>query len=218
MSKRKIDVSGRLEDQIKKMAKKVNDSLYRLEQSGYADDSKIYQNMQHYAIDLNSKYYNVNLDEGRIRVTTDLGRFETLTDLYRYRDTLKSILNAKTRTVSGTKAAISKGKKTFEESIAKRNQPKMSYEEYRDIFKLWRTKVSENKKIKFGSDKVMELIENTNLYALTPEQVEETLKYVAERGTEKMLSKYAKLKHGMWEIKDKKKDKRYHKSRRWKKK
>lgn len=183
---------GSLEDKIKKLAKQVNDSLYRLEKAELQEESKEYQIVQHYAIDKNSDYYNVNLEKGTIRVTKDLKRFKTRADLYRYKETLENIMNAQTRTVSGTRKAMQKAYEKFLQSEAKASNKNMTFDEYRKVFKIYRTKILADGKEHLSSDTVVDLLEHTNIYELSDSAVRKALTRANESGTAAMLDEYFK--------------------------
>ena len=190
------------EDEIKKLAKKVNDSLYRLEKAGLQTESQEYNVIQHYAISKNDKMYNVNTEKGTIRVTRDLSRFKTRDELYRYKSILENILNAKTRTVSGTRKAIKKGYETFQNSLTKSTVPNLTYEEYKNVFKIYRNNVEPDKRDYLGSDVVVDLIENTDIYTLTDEQIADALRYASENSVEQLINdKFYKSSTG-WEYID----------------
>ena len=186
--------TDRLRAEIKAKVKKVNASLRRLEKAGLQDESREYQLIEHYALDKNSPYYNVNLDTGAIRVTTDLSRFESPEDLYRYNNVLNNILNAKTRTVTGTREAMDKAFKTFIESAMHQDRPEMSYDQYTNIFKIYRTKVNPDRKDKAGSDKVVQMIRNTNLYEMDDDDIEAAMRYEFEDTNELQKVKYDEVK------------------------
>ena len=187
------DPTERLKQEIQARVKKVNDSLYRLEKAGLQDESREYQMIEHYALDKDrgyvkgspnfdkeGKYYNVDLDKGIIRATSDLSRFKDAQDLYRYNEVLKNILEAQTRTVSGTNQASKKAYDTFMQSETHKARPEMTHDQFRNIFKIYRTKVNPDRKDKAGSDTVIEMIRNTNLYAMDDDEIEAALKYEFE--------------------------------------
>lgn len=190
----KYTPTDRLKQELKQKVKKVNDSLYRLEKAGIQDESREYQLIEHYALDKNSPYYNVNLDTGAIRATTDLSRFKTPEELYKYMEVLNNILNSQTRTVSGTRAAMNKAYQTFKKSILHQERPELSYDQYTNIFKIYRTKVNPDRKDKAGSDTVMELIRNTNLYDMDDDDIETALKYEFEDTNELQKVQYDDVK------------------------
>lgn len=186
-------------EEIKKKAKKVSNSLYRLEKAGVQNESAMYRTIERYAIDKNSKYYNVNLEKGTIRPTRNLENM-TREELYRYNEILDNILESETRTVSGTRKAIKKGYETFLNSTAHASAPDLTYDKYREIFKIYRTQVADDKKSHFGSQVVLDLIENTDIYTLTADQLADAFTYASEQGVDEMLDNYFTETDERWEF------------------
>lgn len=178
--------------EIRKMVKQVNDSLYRLEKRGLQEESKEYQMIEKYAVDKGYKGYNVNIEKGTIRATKDLSRFESDKELYEYKQILKNILNAQTRTVSGTKKALKKSYEKFRESDVHKKYDDLSFDKYREIFKKWRTNVSKDMKQKFDSSGVINMIEMTNLSTLPIDEVEKVFDYIEQDGLDETLDNYFK--------------------------
>lgn len=193
--------TAKIEREIKLLAKRVNYRMLKLERAGLADLSKEYSNIEHYAVDKNSPFYNVNTDKGTIRATQDLKRFKTDAELYRYKERLESILNAKTITIAGTEQAITKGYEKFKE----KNLGDVSYDEYKNIFRIYKNKIVPNTKNHLSSDVVIDLIKNTNIYEMTDEQIEKALKYTQRYGVPvSTKTRRKKLKpnktNGRWEF------------------
>ena len=181
----------KLESEIRKMVKKVNDSLYRLEKADITDFSREYQMIEHYAVKKNSKMYNVNLERGTIRATKNLKRFKSDEELYRYKEVLKNILNAQTRTVKGAREAMKKAYKTFKESEFYANNPNVSFEDYRRVMKIWRTKVQPDEKAHLSSSDVVEIMEITDLNVISDSGIEKALKYAEEeKSVDSMLKEF----------------------------
>lgn len=183
-------VSKRLEAEIIKLARKVNDRLRRLERAGMQEESQEYRTIERYAVKKNSNYYNVNLDKGTIRATKDFSRFNTASDVYAYKATLEGIINAETSTIRGTKRSIKRSYTNFMESRTHELKPGMTFEQYRNIFKIYRTQVEPDKKDHFSSDTVLDLIENSNLYELTDSQIQQALIYASEQGVDSLIDDY----------------------------
>lgn len=183
-------VSERLENIMKKKIRKVNDRLRRLERAGLQNESQEYLVVERYAVKKQSPYYNVNLENGTIRVSTDFSRFETASQIYSFHEVLNNILKAKTSTVRGTKGAIKKAYNTFINSRTHKVQPKMSFEEYRNLFKIYRTNVESDKKNHFGSNVMLDLIENTDIYTLTDDQIQSALVYASQYGVDELIDNY----------------------------
>ena len=164
------------EKEIRRMIKQVNDSLYRLERAGVSNDSAMYRTIEHYAISNpngTGKMYNVNMEKGTVRVSKDLSRYKTREEKNKFVEILQNILASKTRTVTGTRKAIKEGFETVKEQYGFQG----TYEEYVNVWKIWRENVSKDKRDKMGSDKVMQLIENNNIYQLDNEQIAQAMNY-----------------------------------------
>lgn len=164
------------EKEIRRMIKQVNDSLYRLERAGVSNDSAMYRTIEHYAISNpngTGKMYNVNMEKGTVRVSKDLSRYKTREEKNKFVEILQNILASKTRTVTGTRKAIKEGFETVKEQYGFQG----TYEEYVNVWKIWRENVSKDKRDNMGSDKVMQLIENNNIYQLDNEQIVQAMNY-----------------------------------------
>lgn len=186
------------EDDIRKMVKKVNDSLYRLEKAGLESYSAEYRKIEKYAISNpngTGKMYNVNELTGTIRVTKDLSRFETKKERAKFVEILENILAAETRTVSGTRKAMKKGFETVKSLYNYKGTQK----QYETVWRAYRDIIASNKKSKVGSDKVMQMIEKTNLYQLSKSDIRKTMKILsraraADSGMRSAIRQVKKLK------------------------
>ena len=164
------------EKQIKRMIKQVNDSLYRLEKAGVADESAMYRTIERYAVSNpngTGKMYNVNMEKGTVRVSKDLKRYKTREEKNKFVQILQNILASKTRTVGGTRKALKEGFET----IKKQYDYKGTFEEYVNVWRTYRNQVSKDRRDKMGSDKVMKLIENNNIYMLDNQQLNMAMSY-----------------------------------------
>jgi len=168
---------------IQKLAKRVNDSLYRLEKRGLQEDSREYQMIEYYAVKKNAKMYNVDLTFGTIRVTKDISRFQNAKELREYVNRMREILQTQTITVTGTKKALKKSKDIFEKSHPNLKK-KLNFDEYRNVWKTWRTQVSKDKRDKLGSTIIIDLLNYTSFYTLTANQMKEALKYFNDKNSE----------------------------------
>lgn len=214
---------------MQRIVKAVNDSLYRLEKAGVQMDSKIYQNIMHYAVDENSKMYNVDLEKGTVRATTDFSRFSTPAEKYEYINMMRGILMTKTRTVAGTKKSIEKAYKSFlkisemyrdiesdpasttlpslgfggsgeivedesnqdDTTVAdsSENQTGMSFEQYRNLWRIYRKSVTKDVKERMGSDVVLRLIMTSNFYMMDDTMIETAMKYFNDYQTDTAVSR-----------------------------
>lgn len=143
---------------IKDLAKGVNDRLYKLEKAGLQEYSQEYKQIEKYAVQGYLNMYNVNLDKGTIRVTADMSRIDER-DKAKYIRTLQNIMAAKTSTISGTRKAMKKAYKSFmKRPDIKKSAPNLTEKQYKDIWKAYRDKVKPNKKERLGSDVVLDFI------------------------------------------------------------
>lgn len=168
--------------EMQKVVKAVNDSLYRLEKSGNQLESKAYQSIQHYAIDLDSKYYNVSVGGGTIRATNDFSRFESKGELYEYIGVLRKWLQDKTRTVSGTKRAMRKSyqnfikmQKSFGGGAGSVNG--ITYDRYKQLWEIYRNNVNDDVKSKATSGEVVKILFNTDFYMMDDNKIAKSMQY-----------------------------------------
>lgn len=171
---------GYSKKEVRHLIKLVNDSLYRLEKRGVADVSTIYRTIEHYAISNpngTGKMYNVNTEKGTIRVSKDLSRYKTKEEQNRFIDVLRSILNAKTRTVKGTRESVKKAWETVKERY--NLPPHLTQKDYGNIWKTYREQVSKDAREKIGSSQVMDLIEQKlSNYLLSQDELNEAMRYL----------------------------------------
>ena len=174
------------DDEIKKMVKMVNDSMYRLEKAGVECQSAIYRTIEKYALnDPNGtgKIYNVNPETGSIRVSKDLKRYGTGEERSKAVNVLRNILTAKTRTVSGTRQAVQKAFETVQE----RYDFKGTKEQYGNLWNTFKEQVEPDRRSKIGSDIVIKMIENMNVYEMDETDLSEAMSYL-NRGKDAGLS------------------------------
>ena len=167
-------------EELKHMIKTINDSLYRLEKRGVSAESAMYRTAKHYAEsapNASGKMYNLDPNTGHVRVSKDLSRYKNAQDAKRFVEILENLLKAKTRTVKGTREAMKKGLETL-----KRKHPQiaqsMTLEQYTNIWHTYRDMVSKDKRSMLESDKVIMLIETTNIYDLTQDELEKAMEYI----------------------------------------
>ena len=193
----KYTPTDRYKEELRKKVRKVNASLARIEKAGLQEESAEYRIISHYAIDRESKMYNYDLESGRIRATTEFSRFESPAELYRYGEVLDNILAAQTRTVTGIRQAIEKGRENYNASEIHKSQPEMDYDTYRNIFKIYRTRVDPDKKNHVGSATVLKLIRNTDFYKLSDEQIADALRY---KVLEDKITTRMRYRNGHWYV------------------
>ena len=170
------------EAEIRHMIKKINDSMYRLEKAGLQNESAEYRKMMKYATSNPNGtgiMYNLNMETGTLRVSKDLSRYHTKKERAKFVEVLENILKAETRTVSGTRRALDRGYQTAK----RRYKYKGSKEQYINVWHTARDIISKNKMEKLGSNTVMRMIEETNIYQLSQAELEEALKVLSRART-----------------------------------
>lgn len=155
--------------EIRKLVKGVNDRLYKLEKAGKQMESKTYQTIAKYAAENQLNMYNINPDTGAIRVTQDLGRFPTAEARYQYIRRLQEILSNETSTVGGTNRAMKKAYNSFmknpkvmqPDASGKLKPINLSFNEYKKIWKTYKSNVEPDENGKYESDTVIDFIQAT---------------------------------------------------------
>lgn len=176
-----IKASNITDAQIKRMAKLANDRLYKLEKSGMSEYSREYQLVEHYAVgDPAGKgsIYNVNEEKGRIRFTSST-RGMTQEERSYYINTMRNFLNAETSTISGTRKAIDTAFQTFKENHGSK-LPDLTVDQYQNLWKTYRESVLPDRMSHEAYNAYLHLIENTNLYELSQDQLDMAVKYIAD--------------------------------------
>lgn len=173
-----IKASKITDAEIKRMATLANERLARLEKSGQSEYSREYQLVEHYALgDPNGKgsIYNVSDDFDRIRFTSSTRGMDPEERSY-YVNTLRNFLRAETSTVSGTRQAVSKAYKSFAD-----NRPGLaiSEDQYKRLWKSYRESALPDKLSHQGYNAFIEMVQTTNLYQLSTDQMNEALQYLA---------------------------------------
>lgn len=170
------------EAEIRHMIKKINDSMYRLEKAGLQTESAEYRKMMKYATSNpngTGSMYNLNMEKGTLRVSKDLSKYKSKKERAKFVEVLENILNAETRTVSGTRKAVDRGYQT----VKRRYNYKGSKKQYLNVWHTVRDIISKNKMDKIGSDTVMRMIETTNIYQLSQAELEEALRVLSRART-----------------------------------
>lgn len=170
------------DDEIKRMIKQVNDSLYRLEKAGVAKQSAMYRTIEKYAIsepNKSGKMYNVNEEKGTIRVSKDLSRYTTQEEKSRMVNILRNILSSQTRTVSGTRSAMKKAYETAKE----KNDFQGTQEDYFNMWKIFKEQVEPDARQKVDSNTVIRFMERFDIYSMDREEISEAMSYF-NRGTD----------------------------------
>lgn len=170
------------EAEFKKMVKKANDRLYKLEKAGLTRESHEYREVEHYAIS-NPKgkgwIYNVDVEKGRIRFKGSLKDLSTSEKQYLI-NTLRNFLNAQTSTVRGTKKAFKQAYRSFISNPQNAIKGEITEEQYKNMWKVYHDQVKQDKLTNQGYNVFMELIRTTNFYELDKDQMEQAFYYMAE--------------------------------------
>lgn len=164
--------------ELKYLAKKANDRLYKMEKAGVTDKSREYRMVEHYAIgDPSGKgsIYNVDVNKGRIRFTSTSKGMSGEERAYLI-NTIRNFLKAETSTVSGTKRAFKRAYTTF----MKNNGSKinMTQEQYENVWSTYRDMVEKDKLSNEGYNAFMELVTKTDLYTMKQWQIREAISYI----------------------------------------
>ena len=170
------------EAEIRHMIKTINDSMYRLEKSGLQRESAEYRKMLKYATSNpngTGNMYNLNMDKGTLRISKDLTRYRNKKERTKFVEVLENILKAETRTIKGTRKAIDRGYQT----VKKRYNYQGNKKQYLNVWHTARDIISKNKMDKIGSDTVMRMIENTNIYQLSQTELQEALRVLSRART-----------------------------------
>lgn len=165
---------------VKWMVNIINSRLRAIEKAGLTEESREYHTIEHYAISDpagKGKIYNVNYETGAIRISSDMRKLSAEERAYAI-NVMRNIIKAKTSTVRGTRAAMSKAFKTVTEMTPEAVAAGMTPEQYADVWRAYRRNVSKDESGKrAGSDIVMKLIQKYSFYDLNPEQLDRAFSY-----------------------------------------
>lgn len=158
--------------EVKKMKKLLNDRLYKLEKSGLAQFSNMYNKMLKYSEKKTSLLSN---EDGKLRIKPTADGADNINEIRKY-------LVAKTSTVGGTNRALKKSYKTFvsRPSFNDKIKETLTMEKYKELWKIYRDNVSQDAKDKLGSDVVVDAIKSTNFYDLPEDKLVDVFKYANE--------------------------------------
>lgn len=173
------------EAEFKRLVKRANDRLYKLEKRGLTEKSREYRLVEHYAIsDPNGKgsIYNVTMTDGsptRIRFTSSLKGLNSKEKAYLV-NTVRNFMLAETSTISGTKKAFNRAYQTFINKPGRSKISNITQEQYEKIWSVYRDMVEQDLLGSKGYNVFMELVENTNLYELEEDQIRASLSYISD--------------------------------------
>lgn len=166
--------------EVKKLVKGINDRLYKLEQTGWADDSQLYSNIEKYMkkqIENNAVgIFNMTKD-GKPRISSDLSRFGKGAERYKNISYLLNYLTSKTSTSTGTRQAMKKRYEAFMKRPDVKDS-KLTFDQYRNLWKTYRDNVSQDAKDRYGSDVVLSAVKEFNFYDLPQERLTQAMDYV----------------------------------------
>lgn len=173
-----ITASEVTQTDINYMVNVINKRLYNIEKKGLTDLSNEYQKIEKYAVEKQAPFYNVNLKTGAIRFKTST-KGMSARERAEFVNVLRGVMEAKTSTAKGTRESINKRYKSF---LSNRNMlpSEMSYQKYVDMWRLYRDKVSSDKKEKFVSSQVVTMIDFGHFAELTLEEMDEAFDYMSQ--------------------------------------
>lgn len=150
--------------------------------------------------------YNYDRKKGRIRFTSDLDAFMNESNVFQKSlrglsrneqkksiqrakadrrayliNTLRDFLNAESSTVSGIKRIRHRAFKTFQQNVKDNDVlypgiGEITEDQYNTFWSVYREKFADEKDT-YGYDKVMRMMQTTNLMTLSPERIEEIMTY-----------------------------------------
>lgn len=162
------------------MVRKANDRLRRLERAGLYEESREYRLVSHYAYsDPGGKgsIYNVNPEKDTIRFKSTLPTGQGYTREREYMiNTLRNFLKASTSTVSGTRKAINKAFQSFKDNQDIKGE--MTQEQYIQLWRTYHDMGLRDKLDNQGYNAFMTLVQSTDIYNLTPDEMKIALDYL----------------------------------------
>lgn len=164
------------------MVRKANDRLRRLERAGLYEESREYRLISHYAYsDPGGKgsIYNVNPEKDTIRFKSTLPTGQGYTREREYMiNTLRNFLKASTSTVSGTRKAINKAFQSFKDNQDIKGE--MTQDQYMQLWRTYHDMGLRDKLDNQGYNAFMTLVQSTNIYDLTQDEMKVALDYLAK--------------------------------------
>ena len=178
----RISASEVREKELKRMVRRANDRLRRLEKAGLYEESREYRLVSHYAYsDPGGKgsVYNVNPEKDTIRFKSTLPTGQGYTREREYMiNTLRNFLNASTSTVSGTRKAINKAFQSFMDNQDIKGE--MTQEQYMQLWRTYHDMGLRDKLDNQGYNAFMTLVKSTDIYDMSPDEMKVAFDYLAK--------------------------------------
>ena len=176
----RIPASKVREKELKRMVRKANDRLRRLEKAGLYEESREYRLVSHYAYsDPGGKgsIYNENPEKDTIRIKSTLPTGQGYTREREYMiNTLRNFLKASTSTVSGTRKAINKAFQSFKDNQDIKGE--MTQDQYMQLWRTYHDMGLRDKLDNQGYNAFMTLVQSTDIYNLTSDEMKVALDYL----------------------------------------
>ena len=178
----RISASEVREKELKRMVRRANDRLRRLEKAGLYEESREYRLVSHYAYsdpEGKGSVYNVNPEKDTIRFKSTLPTGQGYTREREYMiNTLRNFLKASTSTVSGTRKAINKAFQSFKDNQDIKGE--MTQEQYMQLWRTYHDMGLRDKLDNQGYNAFMTLVQSTDIYDLTQDEMKVALDYLAK--------------------------------------
>ena len=178
----RISASEVREKELKRMVRRANDRLRRLEKAGLYEESREYRLVSHYAYsdpEGKGSVYNVNPEKDTIRFKSTLPTGQGYTREREYMiNTLRNFLKASTSTVSGTRKAINKAFQSFKDNQDIKGE--MTQEQYMQLWRTYHDMGLRDKLDNQGYNAFMTLVQSTDIYDLTQDEMKVAFDYLAK--------------------------------------
>jgi len=176
----RISASEVREKELQRMVRRANDRLRRLEKAGLYEESREYRLVSHYAYsdpEGKGSVYNVNPEKDTIRFKSTLPTGQGYTREREYMiNTLRNFLRSSTSTVSGTRKAINKAFQSFKDNQDIKGE--MTQDQYMQLWRTYHDMGLRDKLDNQGYNAFMTLVQSTDIYGLTPDEMKVALDYL----------------------------------------
>jgi len=178
----RISASEVREKELQRMVRRANDRLRRLEKAGLYEESREYRLVSHYAYsdpEGKGSVYNVNPEKDTIRFKSTLPTGQGYTREREYMiNTLRNFLRSSTSTVSGTRKSINKAFQSFKDNQDIKGE--MTQDQYMQLWRTYHDMGLRDKLDNQGYNAFMTLVQSTDIYDLTPDEMKVALDYLAK--------------------------------------